>query len=115
MRAQLELAPTSPYLYIPGFENTNKLTCRPGPQAVGVPHTATQKREVKAGQTEFAVYRHRPHGFSGFPKIFEISDAITANMQYFEPHPSSALISGRGLGDLDLVHNPFSSLYQFEI
>ena len=30
----------------------------------------------KAGQTEFAVYRHRPHGFSDFPKIFQISDPV---------------------------------------
>ena len=30
----------------------------------------------KAGQTEFAVYRHRPHGFSDFPKNFQISDPI---------------------------------------
>ena len=30
----------------------------------------------KAGQTEFAVYRHRPHGFSDFPKIFQISDTM---------------------------------------
>ena len=31
---------------------------------------------VKAGQTEFAVYHHRPHGFSDFPKNFQISDPI---------------------------------------
>ena len=30
----------------------------------------------KAGQTEFAVYRHRPHGFSDFLKIFQISYSI---------------------------------------
>ena len=56
----------------------------------------------KAGQTKFAVYRHRPHGFSDFPKKFQISD--TVNVRYFKPHPSIALIGGRDLGDIELEH-----------
>ena len=48
----------------------------------------------KAGKTEFKVYHHCLHGFSNF------SDAI----QYFEPHPLIALISGHGLGNLTLKH-----------
>ena len=30
----------------------------------------------KAGQTKFTVYRHRPHEFLDFLKIFQISDTI---------------------------------------
>ena len=57
----------------------------------------------KAGQTEFAVYRHRPHGFSEFPKFFRFQ------IQYSKYTGlgrtlSSALISGRGSGDLELEH-----------
>ena len=37
---------------------------------------ATIEGTHKAGQTEFAVYRHRPHGFSDFLKIFQISYSI---------------------------------------
>ena len=32
--------------------------------------------QAKAGQTEFAVYRHRPHGLSDFLKNFQISNTI---------------------------------------
>ena len=58
---------------------------------------------TKARQTEFAVYRHRPHGFSDFPKIFRFQ------IQYSKYAGlgrtlSSALISGRGSGDLELEH-----------
>ena len=35
-----------------------------------------ESKTAKAGQTEFTVYRHRPHGFSDFAKIFQISDPI---------------------------------------
>ena len=53
-------------------------------------------RVVKARQTKFAVYHHRPHGFSDFLKnsYFRFN---TVNIQHFEPHPLSTLISGRGL------------------
>ena len=50
---------------------------------------------IKAGQIEFAVYRHCPHGFS-----FQISDPIQSIYT-----PSNALISGRGLGNLELKHS----------
>ena len=35
---------------------------------------------TKAGQTEFAVYRHRPHGFSDFFQISaeEVGSAVTS-------------------------------------
>ena len=56
-------------------------------------------KRVKAGQTEFTVYRHRPHGFSDFAKNFQISDPI---QQSSGRTHSSALISGRGSGDLEL-------------
>ena len=38
--------------------------------------TAADHSLHKAGQIEFAVYRHRPHGFSDFLQNFQVSDAI---------------------------------------
>ena len=35
---------------------------------------------TKVGQTEFAIYRHHPHGFSDFR-------SNTVNIQYLGPHP----------------------------
>ena len=42
---------------------------------------------AKAGQTEFTVYRHRPHGFSDFAKNFQISDPI---QQIYSPWAARA-------------------------
>ena len=52
------------------------------------------------GQTEFAVYRHRPHGFSDFLR-FQIQYSKYTGLGRIL---SSALISGRGSGNLELEH-----------
>ena len=75
----------------------------------------TKALKYKAGQTEFAVYRHRPHGFSGFLKKFQISDTIQQIYSTLSPTPSSDLIGGRGLSDFKLERSSSSSLYWFEI
>ena len=59
----------------------------------------TVEHLCKAGQTEFAVYRHRPHEFSDFLKTFQISDSIQQMYSTLSPTPLSALIGGRGLSD----------------
>ena len=52
-------------------------------RATGIPYTHVLFAGTKAGQTEFTVYRHRPHGFSDFPPNFQIQ----YNIQYLGPHP----------------------------
>ena len=64
----------------------------------------------KAGQTEFAVYRHRPHGFSDFPKNFQSFRSNTVKYTGLGRTLSSALISGRGSGDLELDPSLSNSL-----
>ena len=53
----------------------------------------------KTRQTEFALYRHHPDGFSDFLKKFQISDCIRQLLWNFGPAPSSTAIEGRDLDD----------------
>ena len=48
----------------------------------------------KARQTEFAVYCHRPHGFSDFLKKFHISDCIQQLYGSLAPPPRSLQLKG---------------------
>ena len=62
-------------------------------------HTFICNKEYKAEQTEFAVYRHRPHGFSQKFSDFMFN---TVNIWLFEPHPLIVLIRGQGLCDFEI-------------
>ena len=69
---------------------------------------AVRAMERKAGQTEFAVYRARIFRFS---QNFSDFRSYTANIWNFGPAPSSALIGGRGLGDLEFEHGLSIALF----
>ena len=48
----------------------------------------------KARRTEFAVYRHRPHGFLDFLKKFHISDCIQQLYGTLAPPPRVLQLKG---------------------
>ena len=72
------------------------------------PRLCTVPQGVYARQTEFVVYRHRPHEFQIMQHLLSM---YTATVSHFGPAPSSAAIEGRGLGDRELMNLAFLALF----